>query len=189
VLTLDGGIGNGTGRTVQLDLNGNNQTLAGLTSITRSLRTQQIVNASATPAMLTVTNASDYTYSGKLGIDSSNYNFGLTKGGAGTLTLSATNSYSGDTIVNAGILKCSFANASNELSTVTIAATGATLYLNFSGTDTVDKLFIGTTQKKAGVYKAVGSAASGTELAQIAGAGTLTVTSSGKPLGTLVSFF
>lgn len=59
---------------------------------------------------------------------------------------------------------------------MTLASTGASLELNFSGTDTVARLFVGTTQLDAGTYKAVGSAATGTELAQIAGTGTLTVT-------------
>jgi hypothetical protein len=41
----------------------------------------------------------------------------------------------------------------------------------------VDKLFIGGVQQPAGVYEAVGNAGSGTEIAQITGTGTLTVTS------------
>ena len=103
---------------------------------------------------------------------------GMIKTGAGLLTLSATNTYNGDTTVLGGTLKSDFANTNNDASTVTIA-TGAILNLNFPGTDTVDKLFIGAIQQPAGIYRAVGSAASGTELAQIGGTGTLTVTSGG----------
>jgi Bacterial Ig-like domain (group 3) len=49
------------------------------------------------------------------------------------------------------------------------------LNLNFLGTDTVNQLFIGTTQMVPGVYKAVGSTATGTALAVLTGTGTLTV--------------
>ena len=45
VLTLDGqGTGTGSGRYCELNLNGHDQRLAGLTSVTRSLRTQRVVN-------------------------------------------------------------------------------------------------------------------------------------------------
>jgi autotransporter-associated beta strand protein len=52
VLTLDGQTGTGTspGRSCVLNLNGHDQTLAGLTNVTRTLRTQRVRNTSATPA-------------------------------------------------------------------------------------------------------------------------------------------
>jgi autotransporter-associated beta strand protein len=100
---------------------------------------------------------------------------GLTKTSNGPLILSGANSYSGNTTVNAGTLQLNSANAGNNASTVTIAASGATLNLNFSGTETVNRLFIGSTQMAPGIYKAVGSAATGTALAQLTGTGTLTV--------------
>ncbi len=106
---------------------------------------------------------------------------GLIKVGNGQLILSAINTYNGDTTVSEGSLQINSPNTSNEASTVTIAAS-ATLDLNFSGTDTVDKLFVDGAQLSSGVYKAIGSAASGTELAQLIGAGTLTV-SSDPPAG------
>ncbi len=100
---------------------------------------------------------------------------GLTKTGTGIQTLSGTNTYSGDTTVNAGTLKLTSPNTSNQASTVTIAATGATLELDFVGTDTVDNLFIGATQMADGVYKSNTNPGAGTAIAQITGAGTLTV--------------
>ena len=103
---------------------------------------------------------------------------GLLKTGSGPLVLSGTSNYSGNTTVNAGTLQMNSANLANNGSTLTIAASGATLNLNFTGTDTVNKLFIGTTQMAAGVYKAVGSTAVGTALAQLTGTGTITVTPS-----------
>lgn len=99
---------------------------------------------------------------------------GLVKSGAAILTMTAANTYSGNTTVSAGTLQLDFANAANEGSTVTLAST-ATLDLNFVGTDTVDKLFIGGVQQLAGVYEAVGNPGGGTEIAQITGSGTLTV--------------
>jgi autotransporter-associated beta strand protein len=101
----------------------------------------------------------------------------LIKAGSGALTLKSLNTYNGDTIVSAGTLKLTYANSNNEAAAVTIAATGATLELGFTGTDTVAKLFIGTTQLPAGVYKASGNPGAGTAIAQLAGTGTLTVTS------------
>lgn len=110
------------------------------------------------------------TLTGALGGDGS-----LVKAGAGALTLASVNTYSGDTTVNQGTLTLAHANANNEYSTVTLAA-DAVLALAFDGTDTVNQLYIGTTQMGKGVYKAVGSTADGTELTQLSGTGTLTVT-------------
>ena len=100
----------------------------------------------------------------------------LTKSGLGTMTLSGANTFTGNVTVTGGTLTLSNApdplnaNPGNDASTVTIAASGATLNLTYSGTDIVDKLFIGTTQMPAGVYGA-GSPA----IPQITGTGTLTV--------------
>lgn len=182
VLTLDGGDGaplaSAPGRFCELNLNGNNQTLAGLTNVTgRTLRVQRLVNNSATAATLTVNNSVDYTYSGQLGwvsgFGSTAYNnFNLTKSGGGVQTLSGTLKYAGNTTVNSGTLSLGNTNPNNDLSTVTIANAGAFLNLNFVGSDTVEKLFIGSTQLAAGVY-----GPSATNISQITGTGTLTVTS------------
>ncbi len=149
VLTLDGQNGPNTaaGRYVRLDLNGFNQTLAGLTTVVRGARRDQgIINSSATPATLTVNNATDYTFTGQLGSGGLTPNFGLTKDGVGKLTLNPRNlngagavlnlRYTGPTTINNGILE--IANAGqlgngNYATNITIAS-GA--YLLFSGTRT-----------------------------------------------------
>ncbi len=198
VLTIDGGNGAGSGCFVELNLNGFNQQLAGLTNIARNLRLQRVVNSDVSAAAtLTVNNTSNYSFSGNLGSDSptgsvslagvpgssNGNNFGLTKSGAGTFALTNTNTYSGNTTVNQGTLSLATINTSNETSTVTIASTGATLNLTFTGTDTVKNLFIGTTQMPPGVYEAVGNPGAGIEISQLTGTGTLTVTT-----GPVVSF-
>jgi autotransporter-associated beta strand protein len=108
---------------------------------------------------------------------------GLTKTTAGTLLLAGTIGYTGDTTVSEGTLTLSSAaspanaNANNDASTVTIAATGATLDLAYTGTDLVDKLFIGAGQLAAGTYGKVGSISPVIGIPQITGDGTLTVAS------------
>ena len=97
------------------------------------------------------------------------------KSGVGTFTLVNSHTYTGDTTVNEGILSIGGSNPSNQSSTVTIAASGATLDLTFNGTDTVDKLFIGATQMAAGVYGP--TATSIPQITNSTGTGTLTVTS------------
>lgn len=99
-------------------------------------------------------------------------------GSADSLYSVATPTYSGNTTVSGGVLKLGANNANNNSSVVTIASSGATLQLDFAGTDTVAQLFIGGVQQAAGVYKAIGNAATGTAIAQITGTGTLTVTAS-----------
>ena len=98
---------------------------------------------------------------------------GLTKTTAGTLVVSGTIAYAGNTTVSEGTLRQSSANTANDASTVSIAATGATLDLTYAGTDTVNKLFIGGVEQPAGIY-----GPTGINIPQIinsSGTGTLTV--------------
>lgn len=90
----------------------------------------------------------DFTYT--VGI-AGNPTRGLTKLGVNTLTMNGGLTYTGDTTVIGGTLALGSANASNDASTVTIASTAA-VQLAYSGTDTIDKLFIGTEAQPAGVY-------------------------------------
>jgi autotransporter-associated beta strand protein len=181
ILTL----GNPTGgSTPILDLNGFNQTVAGITYNTQASTTGTRTITSSTAAVLTVDNATD---SITTGLSSGNNNIvltgalGITKQGVGALTLNGVNTYSGNTTVNAGILSltraasAADANTGNDASTVSIAATaGATLDLAYTGTDEVDKLFIGGVQKAAGVWGSATSGAANVD-PKLAGTGTLTV--------------
>jgi autotransporter-associated beta strand protein len=180
VLSMTGGTGSGTGRGLTFDLNGQNQELAGLQNTLAVDRDQRVT--SVAPATLTINNSDDYAFGGTIGSgdnDGSGRILGalsLTKTGPAKFTLTGSHDYTGNTTVNQGILSQETPNVSNETSTVTIAASGATLDLGFDDTDTVDKLFIGATQQPAGVYGALLSGAQ-FEIAQITGTGTLTVSS------------
>jgi autotransporter-associated beta strand protein len=135
VLTLDGGTGAGTGRFVELNLNGFNQTLAGLTNITRVQRYQRVVNSDVSAfATLTISNNSDYAFGfggaqtngGFLGTSAANgsvnttampgstggNNFGLVKSGSGTFTVVSANTYTGNTVINGGTLLVNNASGS-----------------------------------------------------------------------------
>jgi autotransporter-associated beta strand protein len=103
VVTLDGENGGNGTQWADLDLAGFDQALAGLTTVARSGRLQRVYN-SGTAATLTLSNSADYAFGGSLGKASGN-DFGLTKGGTGTFTLSGTNhTYNGPTTVNGGTL-------------------------------------------------------------------------------------
>jgi fibronectin-binding autotransporter adhesin len=98
----------------------------------------------------------------------------LVKMGGGTQILNnlsdSPNSWSGNTTVNGGTLRLSAATLA-DTSTVSISP-GAVLDLDFTGTDTVNALFIGTTRMAAGVY-----GGAGINIPEITGTGTLTVAS------------
>jgi autotransporter-associated beta strand protein len=97
---------------------------------------------------------------------------GLTKNGSGTLTLTASNTYNGPTTVNAGTLRLGNGTSNTNLanSADVILAAGASLHLDYSGTDTIDELVVGGIAKSPGVYSSANSSF-------ITGPGTLTVTS------------
>jgi autotransporter-associated beta strand protein len=95
------------------------------------------------------------------------------KTGAGTETLTAANTYTGDTSVSGGTLSITNSYLANAADVH--VDTGGILDLSFAGTDTIDQLFINGAAQNAGVW---GSAASGAPnvSALLSGLGTLTVT-------------
>jgi autotransporter-associated beta strand protein len=105
---------------------------------------------------------------------------GLTKAGAGTLLLTAANSYSGNTTVSGGVLEISQASLATN-STVTIAS-GATLQLDFSVTNTVAALVLNGVSQPLGVYKA------GNSSPYIAGSGSLLVVGTTAPAPTNITY-
>jgi fibronectin-binding autotransporter adhesin len=157
VLTIDGGTGSGTGRFAELNLNGFNQQLAGLTNIPRSFtspggpRVQRVVNSNVSAAAtLTINSSSNHTFSGNLGSDSANgsvaaaampestngNNFGLTKSGAGTFTIAGANTYSGTTTIITGTLALGAGNVLPDSSAISIenATLDASNFTDTAGT-------------------------------------------------------
>lgn len=138
-------MGNTTGASSGVfDLNGFNQTVSGITynggaaaTGTKTVTNSDPVNA----AVLTVNNSADFSPTGGTAANSVvlTGNLGLTKEGAGTLTLSGLNSHTGNTVVNAGTL----ALADNgQLKFVLGATTGTNNSLSGAGTVTLDGDFV-----------------------------------------------
>jgi autotransporter-associated beta strand protein len=146
-----GGNGSSTVPTY-FDLNGFNQTVAGLKN-------------TVTPANLgIVTNSGGTVKTLVLDLGTSSFAFGGYLAGkvavvlnAGTQSLNGTNNYTGNTTVNGGTL--AFATASlNTNSTITVA-TGATLQLDFADTNRVAGLVLGGLTQSPGVYNNASSPA------------------------------
>jgi len=97
----------------------------------------------------------------------------LVKAGAGTMQLSAVNTYTGNTTVSAGTLSTS--NACLADASSVYLGTGATLDLNFSGTDTITKLFINGVMQNQGTWGSLTSSATN-KTSQITGTGQLSAT-------------
>jgi autotransporter-associated beta strand protein len=127
VLTMTGGAGGGSGRSLTFDLNGNDQTLAGLTHTLIIPDDRQYRVNSATAATLTINNSANFSFGGATkdsdvaptaspGTTTSAQITGaisLVKNGAGTFTLGGTltngataqgNSFTGTTKILGGIL-------------------------------------------------------------------------------------
>jgi autotransporter-associated beta strand protein len=113
-----------------LELAGNSVTVSGLSTGTPA-GTPIVQNSASTPATLTVANASDNIFAGALRDVVSGGALSLVKTGAGTLTLSGSKAYTGNTTVNAGTLRFALTSGSPTIgagATATVAS-GATLEL------------------------------------------------------------
>lgn len=184
-LTLSGGdnrlpassavyLGNTANTSGKLVLDGVAQTITGLTNIGTGTASA-VVGASAATSTLTVNNTNDYVFAGSVGGATPNEkNVAIVKSGVGKLTLSGTNTYSGDTTVTGGILSLgapSLGDASNLR-----VSDGSVLDLNFSGTDTVGKLYINGAETTAGTWGTSLSGATFKDDIHFTGTGILNVT-------------
>jgi len=111
----------GTGR---LQLNGYAITIGNLTSASS---TAVIENANATPAALTVNQTGTTTYAGTLIDGTGGGALSLVKTGAGTLTLSGTNTFTGGTTIREGVVNISL---DTQIGGVPGAATAGNIVLN-----------------------------------------------------------
>lgn len=130
-VTLGDGVTDASG---VLKLDGNSQTLTSLLVVGNGTA-NHVVNGNVLAATLTLNIDGTNAFAGILGGDGTDENnFGLSKDGAGTATLSGTNTYTGATMVNAGVLQAGAAGGGSVFgvnSQVTLAdAAGATLDLN-----------------------------------------------------------
>ncbi|WP_197530397.1 GH25 family lysozyme [Bythopirellula polymerisocia] len=106
-------------------------------------------------------------------------NGSLTKTGLGTLSLSGINSFSGDAVVQQGVLSINIPSLADDANVS--LSTGGILDLNFSGPpDMVSKLSIDGTTLPIGTWGSVGSGAQFTT-PLITGTGLLEVTSTVSP--------
>ena len=146
-------------------------------------------------------NAAAGTISGV--ISDGGHNYGLTKV-AGTIVLSAANTYTGPTTNIAGLLEISgsilgnltvaggtnqFDNNTTLASTASLtlsnAPTAGAVNLNYSGTMTIAALNFGATSMAQGTWGAIGSSAAHTNAA-FTGAGLLTITAGGTATTTVL---
>ena len=141
--------GNGT---AFLDLNGFNQTLAGMQNIVTPANAGLgfVTNSSATPSTLT------------LDLGTGNYSSGSSLAGNLSLVLQSgfqaftgTNAFTGNTTVNGGILELAAPSLAAG-STVTVA-NGAQLQLDFTVTNQVAGLVLGGVSQAPGVYNSTTS--------------------------------
>ena len=124
ILTMDGGSGSGSGRTISFDLNGNNQTLAGLNTLVGysayTARNQRV--SSTAPATLTINGSVNSSYGGVGTSSTFSGNavnptatitgaISLVKDGTGTFTLGPVGmGFNGSTTILGGILSLSHSN-------------------------------------------------------------------------------
>jgi autotransporter-associated beta strand protein len=103
----------------------------------------------------------------------------LTKTGLGILTLTATNTYSGDTYLEAGTLSISNRYL-NDWASVHIAS-GAKFDLNYSGIDTVNSLYLDGLPMVSGTWGSSLSNATHIDNLHFSGTGKLNVTNVPEP--------
>ena len=116
------------------DLNGYNQTVAGITNSGGATGTSATIrnNRNGTTSTLSVNNSADYSFNATLLDGTGTGILALVKSGTGALTLSGSSGYSGGTTLNAGTLKAG-SNYALGSGTVTLAggalSSGATVTL------------------------------------------------------------
>ncbi|MBI3880709.1 MAG: autotransporter-associated beta strand repeat-containing protein, partial [Verrucomicrobia bacterium] len=133
-LTVNGGT---------LDLGGNSVTVAGLNGIGQTIITNTVPGATA--VTLTINNSGSNRYDGVI----AGTNLALVKNGAGTQTLAGANGYTGQTVINAGVVEL-MANGAlgatgNVTNNTTVTGSGAAVHINGNGLSVAELLSLGGT--------------------------------------------
>jgi autotransporter-associated beta strand protein len=150
----DGGFDYST-PTISLTGGGTGATASATSSPTLTLNGNRGIQLTAAGGTLHQTAGTMFSIPGPI---SSTGNGALTKSGPGTLVLSGANSYTGDTIVQAGTL--SLASATLADAADLYLTTGSLLDLTFAGApDAIDSLFVDGVAQVDGVWGGVGSGA------------------------------
>ncbi|MBN2217352.1 MAG: autotransporter-associated beta strand repeat-containing protein [Pirellulales bacterium] len=124
------------------------------------------------------TDTYNVTISNPLAEDAGSTGGGLTKLGEGTLTLTSSgHSYTGDTVVSAGTLSTTDAAMMDDGADLWIAM-GAVMDLDFTGTDTIGKLYLNGSAQATGTWGATGSGAAHVDDVYFSGLGMVLVTQS-----------
>lgn len=161
-----------------LDLNGNNQTLSGLTAGNPTNGVYNITNGGGSDSILTLAGLTqDRTFNGSIIDGGAGKRISLVMNSGGfTQTLTGTNAYTGHTTVNGGTLAISVASIATN-STVSVAA-GAVLQLDFTETNIVTSFVTNGVPLASGVYS------SNNVPAFITGSGSLQVPGTGPVVPT-----
>lgn len=143
-----------------LDLNGYNQTLAG---VTKGANAATVTNTGPAASTLTINNSGAVTYAGVIANGAGG--LALAQSGAGTLTLTGANTHAGGTTVNAGTLVTGHTSA---LGTGNLAVNAGTLKIGDGLTNTATLGAGASLTLASGATLKLGSA---TSLITLAGAG------------------
>jgi fibronectin-binding autotransporter adhesin len=162
-------------RIAVFDLNGSTQTINGLTNTSTSPLDNYVESAVPGGHLILGDNNASAEFGGTL--HDFNGTLAVTKIGSGTQTFSGPNNeYSGDTRVQGGTLRITnpFLHDMADI----YVSNGASLDLNFAGTDTIDSLVLGGVPAAIGVWGSPASTAAN-KSPLLAGSGLLMVTTLG----------
>ena len=152
IVTVTNGVGDttGSGATALAQIN------PATGSVTNVLITSPGVNYTATPIFLLSGGGATTPATITGAAPTQNTSGGLTLLGAGVTTLSATNTYTGNTIVGAGTLE--LVNPVVPAVSTLVISNGAMVQLDFAGTNNITGLVLNGVSQPNGVYNATTSA-------------------------------